>query len=138
MKWFLLLVCERGWGGGGNLLAAFQFPPANPWNAPMLNRSAMIVRPKKSLLVWSRALDYDDTAEVTMVLTPATLYLVSDYADHADAEKILRAACGKTFRRESEGLTSASPGPPSRVRYHSTQNLHDCVRSFRDVRLVCA
>ena len=40
-----------------------------------------------------------------MVLTPATLYLGSDYADHADAEKILRAVYGKTFRRESEGLT---------------------------------
>ena len=44
----------------GNLLAAFQYPPASPWNEPMLNRSAVIVRPKKPFLDWVRAVDYDD------------------------------------------------------------------------------
>ena len=55
----------------------------------MLNRSALIVRPKKPFCDWVRAVDYDDAPEVTLDQMGATLYLVPDYEDPEDAEKIL-------------------------------------------------
>jgi hypothetical protein len=56
----------------------------------MLNRSAVIVRPKKPFCDWLRAVDYDDAPEVTLEQMDATLYLVPDYEDPADAEKLGR------------------------------------------------
>lgn len=69
----------------------------------MLNRSAIIVRPKKPFLDWVRAVDYDDAPEVTIDDFTATLYLVPDYEDPADAEKTLRKVCEEIFCRELEG-----------------------------------
>ena len=69
----------------------------------MLNRSAVIVRPKKPFLDWVRAVDYDDAPEVTLDQMDATLYLVPDYEDPADAEKVLRRVCEEIFCRELEG-----------------------------------
>jgi len=58
----------------------------------MLNRSAVIVRPKKPFCDWLRAVDYEDAPEVTLDEMGPTLYLVPDYEDPADAEKVLRVA----------------------------------------------
>jgi hypothetical protein len=93
----------RDGAAGGNLLAAFQFPPASPWNAPMLNRSAVIVRPKEPFCDWLRAVDYDDAPEVTLDQMGPTLYLVPDYEDPADADKVLKKVCDEIFCRELEG-----------------------------------
>lgn len=69
----------------------------------MLNRSAVIVRPKKPFLDWVRVVDYDDAAELTLDQLDATLYLVPDYEDPADADKILGRVCDEIFCRELEG-----------------------------------
>lgn len=45
----------------------------------MLNRSAVIVRPKKPSLDGVRTVDYGDAPVVTMEDFRATLYLVPDY-----------------------------------------------------------
>ncbi len=55
--------------------------PSRPWNASMLNRSAVIVRPKKPFLSWIRAVDYDDAPEVALDRIGPSLYLVPDYED---------------------------------------------------------
>jgi len=93
----------RDGAAGGNLLAAFQFPPASPWNAPMLNRSAVIVRPKKPFCDWLRAVDYEDAPEVTLDQMGPTLYLIPEYEDPADADKVLKKVCDEIFCRELEG-----------------------------------
>jgi hypothetical protein len=69
----------------------------------MLNRCAVIVRPKKPFLDWVRAVDYDDSPEVTLDQMDATLYLVPDYEDPTDTEKVLGRACEEFFCRELEG-----------------------------------
>ena len=69
----------------------------------MLNRSAVIVRPKKPFCDWLRAVDYEDAPEVALDEMGPTLYLVPDYEDPADAEKILRKVCDEIFCRELEG-----------------------------------
>ena len=56
----------------------------------MLNRSAVIVRPKKPFLDWVRAVGYEDAPEVILDEMGPTLYLVPDYEDTAAGEKILR------------------------------------------------
>jgi hypothetical protein len=69
----------------------------------MLNRSAVIVRPKKPFLDWLRAVDYDDAPAVTLDQMDATLYLVPHYEDPADADKVLGCVCEEIFCRELEG-----------------------------------
>jgi hypothetical protein len=69
----------------------------------MLNRSAVIVRPKKPFCDWLRAVDYDDAPEVTLDQMGPTLYLVPDYEDPAGAEKVLKKVCEEIFCRELEG-----------------------------------
>jgi hypothetical protein len=103
MKWFLFWFVKGAGAAGGNLLAAFQFPPASPWNAPMLNRSAVIVRPKKPFCDWLRAVDYEDAPEVTLDQMGPTLYLIPEYEDPADADKVLKKVCDEIFCRELEG-----------------------------------
>jgi len=72
-------------------------------NAQMLNRSAVIVRPGKPLLDWIRAVDDDDAPPVKAEDLGETLYLVPDYEDPADAEKVLKRVYGEIFCRELEG-----------------------------------
>jgi hypothetical protein len=93
----------RARAAGGNLLAWYQSPPASPWISPMLNRSAVIVRPKKPFCDWLRAVDYDDAPEATLDQMGPTLYLVPDYEDPADANKVLKKVCDEIFCRELEG-----------------------------------
>jgi len=54
----------------------------------MLNRSAVIVSPKKPFCEWVRAVHDEDALEVTLDQMGPTLYLVPDYEDPADAEKV--------------------------------------------------
>jgi hypothetical protein len=75
----------------------------------------VIVRPKKPFLDWLRAVDYDDAPAVTLDQMDATLYLVPDYEDPADAEKVLGRVCDEIFCRELEGwYTDVSVWPKDR------------------------
>jgi hypothetical protein len=65
----------------------------------MINRSAVIVRPKKPFLDWVRAVDYDDAPEVTLDQMGETLYLVPDYED----PKTPRGSSRRSARKSSAG-----------------------------------
>jgi hypothetical protein len=61
------------------------------------------VRPKQPFLDWVRAVDDDDAPEATLDQMDATLYLVPDYDNPADADKVLKKVCEEIFCRELEG-----------------------------------
>jgi len=73
----------------------------------MLNRSAVVVRPKKPFCDWLRAVDYEDPPEVTLDEMGPTPYLVPDYEDpgtfsskqaalpQPGTDHPLRHSCGK-------------------------------------------
>ena len=64
----------------------------------MLNRSAVAVMPKQPFLDWLNAVD--DDGRVSLADMQKTLYLVPDYEDPEDAEKVLRRVCDEIFCRE--------------------------------------
>ena len=57
----------------------------------MLNRSAVAVRPKQPFLDWVNSVEPDSS--VTLDELQKTLYLVPDYEDPADVEKVLNKVC---------------------------------------------
>ncbi len=65
----------------------------------MLNRSTVIVRPKKPFCDSLRAVDYKDAPDVTLDQTGPTLYLVPDYEDPANADKVF-SICADVGRHE--------------------------------------
>jgi hypothetical protein len=67
----------------------------------MLNRSAVAVRPKQPFLDWVNAVD--DSGTVTLDDLQTTLYLVPDYEDPEDAEKVLKRVYDDIFCRELQG-----------------------------------
>jgi hypothetical protein len=69
----------------------------------MLNRSAVIVRPKMPFYDWLRSVDDVDAPELTVDEMGPMLYLVPDYEDPADAEKVLKKVYEEIFCRELEG-----------------------------------
>jgi hypothetical protein len=69
----------------------------------MLNRSAVIVRPKMPFYDWLRSVDDVDAPELTVDEMGPMLYLVPDYEDPADAETVLKKVCDDIFCRELEG-----------------------------------
>ena len=90
--------------GSGNLLDRARIVPlAYPvnWNVPMLNRSAVVIIPKKPFLDWVNAVD--DLGTVTADDMQGMIYLVPDYEDPADADKVLKKVCNDIFCRELEG-----------------------------------
>lgn len=67
----------------------------------MLNRSAVAISPRQPFLDW---LNYVEGGKrLTLDELDKTLYLVPDYEDPEDAEKVLRIVYGEIFRRELAG-----------------------------------
>jgi hypothetical protein len=67
----------------------------------MLNRSAVAVRPKQPFLDWVNSVE--EGGSLTLADLQKTLYLVPDYEDPADAEKVLKRVYDDIFCRELEG-----------------------------------
>jgi len=74
----------------------------DPSEESMLNRSAVVVRPKQPFLDWLKSVDDSGLPEVTPDQLEKTLYLVPDCSDPADAEKVLKRVCEEIFCRELE------------------------------------
>ena len=70
----------------------------------MLNRSAVVIIPKKPFLDWVNAVD--DLGGVTADDMQKMIYLVPDYEDPADADKVLKKVCNDIFCRELEGWST--------------------------------
>ena len=64
----------------------------------MLNRSAVVIIPKQPFLDWVNAVD--DLGGVTADDMQKMIYLVPDYEDPADADKVLKKVCNDIFCRE--------------------------------------
>lgn len=69
----------------------------------MLNRSAVVVRPRQPFLDWIRSVEELELPDVTLAELDKTLYLVPDYEDLEDAEKVLELVCEEIFCRELSG-----------------------------------
>jgi hypothetical protein len=76
-------------------------PPAARGTQFMLNRSAVAVRPKQPFLDWVNSVEADSS--VTLDDLQKTLYLVPDYEDPEDAEKVLKRVYDDIFCRELQG-----------------------------------
>jgi hypothetical protein len=94
--WIARRCGEREPDGG------IQAPLASTPEKEMLNRSAVVVRPRKPFLDWVREVDDEDAPEVTPDEMGPMLYLVPNYEDLVDAEKVLKKVCEEIFCRELE------------------------------------
>jgi hypothetical protein len=84
---------------GATAVATHVHPPQSERGVQlMLNRSAVAVIPKQPFLDWLNAVD--DEGQLTLAAMQKTLYLVPDYEDPEDAEKVLRKVCDEIFCRE--------------------------------------
>ena len=67
----------------------------------MLNRTALIVRPKEPFIEWARSID-DDGALPTAD-REQTVYLVPDFDDDRGFQHVLKQVWAEIFERELEG-----------------------------------
>ena len=67
----------------------------------MLNRGALIVRPKQPYLDWAATLD--DSGVVPDVTGEQTVYLIPSFEDDDEAERILKKVYAEVFERELDG-----------------------------------
>ncbi len=80
----------------------------------MLNRAALIVRPKQPYLDWARTLD--DSGILPDPAEEETVYLIPSYEDDDEAERLLRRIYGEIFERELYGWhTDESAWPQNRT-----------------------
>jgi hypothetical protein len=80
----------------------------------MLNRGAMIVRPKQPYLDWAATLD--DSGVVPDVTGEQTVYLIPSFEDDDEAERILRKVYTEIFERELDGWhTDETAWPQNRT-----------------------
>jgi hypothetical protein len=80
----------------------------------MLNRGALIVRPKQPYLDWAASLD--DSGLVPNPADEQTVYLVPGFADDEEAERILRKIYAEVFERELFGWhTDETAWPKNRT-----------------------
>jgi hypothetical protein len=67
----------------------------------VLNRAALILRPKQPYLDWAAGLD--DSGIVPGVGGEQTVYLIPSYDDDQEAERVLRRIYAEVFERELHG-----------------------------------
>lgn len=67
----------------------------------MLNRGVLIVRPAKPYVDW--ALSLDDSGISPSAKEEQTVYLIAEFDDDRQADKVLRAVFAEVFERELEG-----------------------------------
>ena len=80
----------------------------------MLNRGALIVRPKQPYLDWAATLD--DAGLVPDVTGEQTVYLIPGFEDDDEAERILKEVYAKIFERELDGWhTDEAAWPQNRT-----------------------
>lgn len=79
----------------------------------MLNRGALIVRAKQPYLDWAAKLD--DSGLVPNGADEQTVYLIPNFEDEDEAERILRKVNAEVFERELSGWhTDESAWPKNR------------------------
>jgi hypothetical protein len=80
----------------------------------MLNRGALIVRPKQPYLDWAATLD--GSGVVPDVTGEQTVYLIPSFEDDDEAERILKKVYAEIFERELDGWhTDETAWPQNRT-----------------------
>ena len=67
----------------------------------MLNRCALVVRPKQPFLDWAASLD--DSGLVPDPADEQTVYLIPNFESDVEAERILKKVFAEVFERELDG-----------------------------------
>ncbi len=80
----------------------------------MLNRGVLIVRPAQPYVDW--ALSLDDSGIAPRANEEQTVYLIPEFGDDLEAEKVLKAVFAEIFERELDGWhTDESRWPKNRT-----------------------
>lgn len=79
----------------------------------MLNRAALIVRPKQPYLDWATGLD--DSGLVPDVTAERTVYLIPAFGSDEEGQKILRQIYTEVFERSCLGGTLMNQLGPSKA-----------------------
>jgi hypothetical protein len=80
----------------------------------LLNRSAVVVRPKQPFVAWLKSIEELHLPDVTQAQLGTTLYLVPAWDDPADAEKVLGRVHDEIFCRELESWSTDEATWPKR------------------------
>ncbi len=105
----------------------------------MLNRAALIVRPKQPFLDWAAGLD--DSGLVPDVAGEQTVYLVPEFDSDEEGQQVLKHIYAEIFERELDGWhTDPSAWPEKRdfqtfLKWFSVE-LHSVVEDVMDDVLV--
>lgn len=105
----------------------------------MLNRAVLVVRPKQPFLDWAAQLD--DSGLVPNAEGEQTVYLIPQFDDDDEAQKVLDRVFAEVFERELFGWhTDESAWPRKRTlalfREWFTVELHSVVEDLCDYELL--
>lgn len=105
----------------------------------MLNRAVLLVRPKQPFLDWAAQLD--DSGLVPNVEGEQTVYLIPQFDDDDEGQKVLHRVFAEVFERELFGWhIDEAAWPPKRnfalFRKWFTVELHSVVEDICDFELV--
>ena len=105
----------------------------------MLNRAVLVVRPKQPFLDWAAQLD--DSGLVPNVEGEQTVYLIPQFDDDDEGQKVLHRVFAEVFERELFGWhTDEAAWPRKRnltlFRKWFTVELHSVVEDLCDFELV--
>jgi hypothetical protein len=105
----------------------------------MLNRAVLVVRPKQPFLDWAARLD--DSCLVPNIEGEQTVYLVPQFDDDDEAQKVLKRVFAEVFERELFGWHTVEAAWPRKrtlalFRRWFTVELHSVVEDLCDYELV--
>lgn len=105
----------------------------------MLNRAALIVRPAQPYLDWAAGLD--DSGILPDPEEEVTVYLIPEYEDDLEADKVLRRVYAEVFERELFGwCTDESQWPQHRTfvvfKAWFSVEMHSIVEDFSSAPLL--
>ena len=101
----------------------------------MLNRAALIVRPKQPFLDWAAGLD--DSGLVPDVTGEQTVYLVPEFENDEEGQQVLKHVYAEIFERELDGWHSDPSAWPQKRHFKTFQEwfsieLHSVVEDLVD------
>lgn len=105
----------------------------------MLNRAALIVRPKQPFLDWAAGLD--DSGLVPDVDGEKTVYLVPEFESDEEGLRVLRRVYAEIFERELDGWHTDPSAWPQKRDFKTFQQwfsieLHSVVEDVVDDALI--
>jgi hypothetical protein len=105
----------------------------------MLNRAALIVRPRQPFLDWAAALD--DSSLVPDVEGEKTAYLIPEFESDEEGLRVLKRVYGEIFERELDGWHTDPSAWPQKRDFKTFQQwfsieLHSVVEDVVDDALI--